>query len=122
MFGLPDLVECDDQRKHYPDISMHRGAQQRPKLRLEKLRLVQAHPDGAPAKEWVRIGRVAANGQLVAADVESSNHHRTSAERFHHVTVGAVLFLLVRHRGATDDQKLGAHEPDTFRTAVGSEL
>src|SRR6266581_16143 len=92
---LFDFVERDDERKHDSDVSMHRCPEQRTKLRLEQFWLVEAHPDRAPAEEWVGIGRVAADGQLVAANVECANHNRTSTKRFDDVPVGAVLLFLV---------------------------
>src|SRR5947208_3603140 len=31
----------------------------------------------------------------------------------------AILLVLVGHRGASDDEELGAHQPDAFRAAAG---
>ena len=45
----------DDQRQHDADVAVHRGAQQRAQLPLEQLRLVEAHPDRAPAEERIRL-------------------------------------------------------------------
>ena len=73
---LPHFVERDDERKHDADVAVHRRAQQRAKLRLEQLGLVEAHPDRAPAEERIRIGRIAADRKLVASDVEGANHDR----------------------------------------------
>jgi hypothetical protein len=106
---LLHFVERYDQRKHDADVAVHRGAQERPELRLEKLRLIQAHPDRAPAEEGVRIRRMTANGKLVAPDVERADHHRSSIERLDDVTIRLVLFLFVGHGRASDDQELRPH-------------
>ena len=116
--GLAHLVDRDDQRQHDAQVAVHRRAQQRPQLRAEDLRLIEAHADGAPAEERIRFRGEPAYGQLVAADVERANHHRHAGERLDHAPVAAVLLFLVGHRGATHDEEFGAHEPHALGPAV----
>ena len=59
-----------------------------------------------------------ADRQLVAADVERANDDRMSAERLHDALVRAILLVLVGHRRAANDEKLGAHQPDALRAAA----
>ena len=75
------FVERDDEREHDAHVAVHRRAQQRAELRAEQLRLIEAHPDRAPAEERIRLGGESADGQLVAADVEGANDDRMSLER-----------------------------------------
>ena len=62
------LVERDDERQHDADVAMHRRAQQRAQLHAEQLRLIETHPDRAPAEERIRLRGKSADRQLVAAD------------------------------------------------------
>src|SRR6202022_4097775 len=120
--GLPDLVEGDDEGKHDADITMHRGAQQRTKLCLEQLGLVEAHPDGAPAEEWIRIRWIPANRKLVASDIEGADHHRPSSKCFDDMPVGLILLLFVRHRRPAYHEELRAHQANALGAAMSSEL
>ncbi len=114
----PHLGHRDDQREHDAQVAVHAGAQQRAQLGAEDRRLVQAHADGPPPEERIRLRGKSAHGQLVAADVERANDHRHAGERFDHAPVAAVLLLLVGHGGAPHDQELRPHEPHALGPAV----
>src|SRR2546423_1787461 len=119
---LSDLVERDDQREHDANIAVHCRSQQCPKLSLEQLRLIEAHPDGTPAEERIRIRRIPADGQLVSSNIESPDYDGPSSECFDHVTIGPELLLLIRHRGPAYDEKFGPHQTHALRTAMSREL
>ena len=115
--GLAHFVDGDDERQHDAHVAVHRGAHERAQLRPEELRLVEAHANGAPAEERIRLVRIPPHRELVAAHVERADHHGLSAERLDDVRVGLVLLLLVRHRRAADDEELGAHQADALGAA-----
>ena len=115
---LANLVDGDDEREHDAHVAVLGGAQQRAQLSLEQLRLVETHPDSAPAEERIRVARISADGHLVAADVECANDDGLSLEDIDDVRVGAVLLFFVGHRCPSDDEKFRAHQADTLGAAA----
>ena len=101
---------------------MHRSPQQCTELHLEQRRFVETHPNGAPAQERIWFGWETTNRQLVATNIERANDDGASAKCLDHAAIGAILLFFVRHRGATDHQKLGAHKTDAVGTTVGRQL
>jgi hypothetical protein len=65
-----------------------------PQLRTKELGLVEANPNGPPAKERVLFpGHVEKRGELVSAHIEGSDHHRRIRESLGYMTVSLVLLL-----------------------------
>src|SRR5215471_9641473 len=117
-----DFIERDDEWKHDANVAMRGGTKQRSQLRPEQLWLIQAHPDRAPTEEWIRLARESADGQLVATDIEGTNHDRLAAERFDNALVRAILFVLVRHRRTPEDEEFRAHQPNALGAARRREV
>src|SRR5215203_313274 len=120
--GLSDFVDTHHKRQHDAHVSMHRGAQQRTKLRLEQLRLIQTHPDRAPPEKRVCLRRKSAYGKLVATYIERTDHDRLIAESLDNPLVRAILLVLIRHSRSAYDEEFRAHEPDAFSTRPGGGL
>src|SRR5207253_9553455 len=111
------FVERHHERKHDANVAVYRRAKERSKLRAENVRRVETHSDRPPAEEGIRFGRVSADRQLVAADVERSNDDRFAAKGLGDATIGVILLVLVRHARPPDDEKLRPHQPDALGAA-----
>ena len=55
---------------------------------------------------------------LVAADIEGSEHHRLATRRVEHGTIERLLLAHPRHRRRYHELQLGAKEPDAGRTGL----
>src|SRR5687768_8618277 len=91
---LLDLVERDDEREHDANVAVHRRAEERAKLGLEDLRLVEAHPDRAPAKKRICIAREAPDWKLVAAHVERAEDRKSTRLNSSHGYISYAVFCL----------------------------
>ena len=119
---LTHFVDRHDEGQHDAHVAVHGGAEQCPQLRFEDFRFIETHADGAPAEERIRFVRIAANRQLVAAEVECPDDNGLSAERLEDVHIRGDLLVLIGHGGATDHKELRAHEADALSAALDAEV
>ena len=114
---LPDLVHPRHQRQHELDVPPHRGPEDGPDLGTEHLRLVEAHPDRAPAEEGVRFeGRLEGRRELVSTQVEGADDHGPVGERRGDPAEVLGLLVLGRQGGPAGQEELGAEQADALRS------
>ena len=110
--GAVDLLYRNDHGQHQLDVAVRTGAQQRADLRAEDVRVIQAHPYGAPPQERVRLGcGPERRGELVPSQIVAADDHRASAEGLCDPGEELGLLQLGRQLGAPQHEELGAQQP-----------
>ena len=90
-----------------------RGAQQRPDLRPEQLRPIEAQAQAAQAEERIGLGRQReARQRLVAADIEGADDARLAVQTVEQLGIGDELLVLVGQAIVADEQEFGAEQAD----------
>ena len=116
-----ELRDAGDHRHHDLHGSVGRGAQHRAELGEKKLGSRQAQTHRAQAQRRVHVrGNLKGRTELVAADVEGPQGHRSRGNGFDHATVDRILLVLTRRLAAIDEEKLRAIEPDALGAVLDS--
>ena len=112
--GLPILHQASNERKHQPDVAERRCAQDRTKLSLEEIEVLQAVPDRTKPQHGVPLLLVALLLRiLVGPEVKRTNRYRVPIRPENRLTIRLVLFILRRSSGRSQIEELRPVKPDS---------
>ena len=122
--GCADFLHAGDQRQHNLDVFLLRSrTQQRTQLGLKKRLFAQTVTDGAPTQKRVLLAAHLQIGDLlVSTDIQRADDDLLALHQMGNTAVRFQLFLLIRHSRTVHEQKLGAEQPDSFRSVFQSSL
>ena len=107
---VAQLPHRGDHRQHDAQLAVDAGAEQRPQLGAEELRVPQREADGAQPQRRIGLVRAVPDGQLVAAQVQGADGDRPVLHLLEDGAVGAEVLLLGGQLLAVQVEELGAVE------------